>query len=159
MSSTKHSCHRVNDPTNQTKCWPHPHGRVLQLHKPAVDKKMWEWIVAYWGSVSPATEHLTPATGWAAPATGRCQTSISCTLPLFSKYTMIYCYCIYITYVTADHCYVQYILIANRGSKRPGLEWLIVVYCSSVNFTTSINATMSLYSINIMHWVWSDCSK
>ena len=33
------------------------------------------------------------------------------------------------------------------GSKRPAVDWLIVVYCSSVNFTTSINAIVSLYSI------------
>ena len=32
------------------------------------------------------------------------------------------------------------------GSKRPVVDWLIVAYCSSVNFAI-INATMSLYSI------------
>ena len=69
MSSTKHSCHRVNDPTNQTKCWPHPHDRVLQLHKPVVAKKMWGCIVTYRGSVSPTTEWITPATEWITPAT------------------------------------------------------------------------------------------
>ena len=36
-------------------------------------------------------------------------------------------------------------LTKTLGSKRPAVDWLIVVYCSSVDFAT-INATMSLYS-------------
>ena len=38
-------------------------------------------------------------------------------------------------------------LTETLGSKRPALDWLIVVHCSSVNFATSIDATMILYSI------------
>ena len=41
--------------------------------------------------------------------------------------------------------------VSARGSssanKHPAVDWLIVVYCSSVNFAI-ISATMSLYSIN-----------
>ena len=37
-------------------------------------------------------------------------------------------------------------LTKTLGSKHPAVDWLIVVYCSSVNFVI-INATMSLYSI------------
>ena len=39
-------------------------------------------------------------------------------------------------------------LTKTLRSKRPAVDWLIIVYCSSVNFAT-INATMSLYSITI----------
>ena len=44
-------------------------------------------------------------------------------------------------------------LTKTLGSKRPAVDWLIVVYCSSVNFA-SINATMSLYSITISYIDW-----
>ena len=37
-------------------------------------------------------------------------------------------------------------LTKTLGSKRPAVDWLIVAYCSSVNFAI-INATMSLYRI------------
>ena len=39
-------------------------------------------------------------------------------------------------------------LTKTLGSKCPEVDWLIVMYCSSVNFAI-INATLSLYSINI----------
>ena len=41
-------------------------------------------------------------------------------------------------------------LTKTFGWKRPAVDWLIVAYCSSVTFTI-INATMSLYSINIAY--------
>ena len=41
-------------------------------------------------------------------------------------------------------------LTKTLGSKRPAVDWLIVVYYSSVNFAT-INTTTSLYSIMLWH--------
>ena len=46
-------------------------------------------------------------------------------------------------------------LTKTLKSKRPAVDRLIVVYCSTVNFAT-INATMSLYSI--VHTAHSNCN-
>ena len=45
-------------------------------------------------------------------------------------------------------------LTKTLGSKRPAVDWLTVVYCSSVNVATSINTTMSLYSITTLGVWW-----
>ena len=41
-------------------------------------------------------------------------------------------------------------LAKTLRSKRPAVDWLTVVHCSSVNVATSINITMSLYSITTL---------
>ena len=55
--------------------------------------------------------------------------------------------CNHINRLLSQHFSTCKQLTKTLGSKRPAVDWLIVVYCSSVNFVT-ISTTMSLYSIS-----------
>ena len=70
-----------------------------------------------------------------------------CAITNHSVYFVYTPLCNHINSLLSQHFSTCKQLTKTLGSRRPAVDWILVVYLSSVNFAI-INATMSLYSIS-----------